>query len=73
MLGIEINENIKKLYDIKVIHGIVVKIEPLRKTSTLILQYDKCQWLQSHPKTPQLEPRYVKWLTENVHTAILQP
>lgn len=35
-------EDIKKIYDIKSILGIVVKIEPFRKTSPLIPQCKRC-------------------------------
>lgn len=43
MLTFHNQENMEKLYDIKSIMGIIVKIEPLRKRSTLIPQCKRCQ------------------------------
>lgn len=60
MLVFETSEDIKKIYDIKVIHGMVVKIEPLRKTSTLIPQCKRCQGFNHTKRYCQLEPRCVK-------------
>lgn len=57
MLVFDKKEDIKKIYDINTILGIVVKIEPLRKTSSLIPQCKRCQGFSHTQRFCQLEPR----------------
>lgn len=45
ILIFQINKDIGRIYDVKVIYDIVVKIEPLKKTSILIPQYKRYQGL----------------------------
>lgn len=60
MLVFDKKEDIKKIYDIKSILDIVVKIEPFRKTSPLIPQCKRCQGFSHTQRFCQLEPRCVR-------------
>lgn len=60
MLVFDKKEDIKKIYDIKSILDIVVKIELFRKTSPLIPQCKRCQGFSHTQRFCQLEPRCVR-------------
>ena len=60
MLTFDKKEEIKKIYEIKSILGIIVKIEPFRKTSPLIPQCKRCQGFNHTQRFCQLNPRCVR-------------
>lgn len=60
MLVFDKEQDIRQIYEIKKILGLKVKIEPLRKRSTLIPQCKKCQGYGHTQKYCQKEPRCVK-------------
>ena len=60
MLVFDNTEDINKIYGIKQILGIVVKIEALRKVSSLIPQCKRCQGYNHTQRFCQLEPRCVR-------------
>lgn len=60
MLTFDNKENIKKVYDIKAILNMKVKIEPLKKNNYLIAQCKKCQGYNHTQKYCGREARCVK-------------
>lgn len=60
MLTFDNKENIANIYNIKSILNIVVKVEPMRKNSTLIPQCKRCQGFNHTQGYCQKEPRCVK-------------
>lgn len=60
MLSFEKSENLDKIYNIKSILNIVVKIEPVRKSTRLILKCKRCQGYNHTHAYCQKEPRCVK-------------
>lgn len=60
MLTFDNKENVQNIYNIRYILNMKVKIEPMRKTSSLIVQCKKCQNFNHTQKYCGREPRCVK-------------
>lgn len=68
MLTFDNKDNIEKIYAIKTILSMVVKIEPLRKNNRLIPQCKRCQEFNHTQRYCQKEPRCVRCAGKHLTT-----
>lgn len=73
MLVFDKNEDISKIYSIEQILGLRVKIEPLRKRSSLIPQCKRCQRFGHTQKFCNNKPRCVKCAGQHLTNSCVKP